>query len=109
MNTYLLEHRKIGILLNTVLLIAVTVYFFILNQAMLTYADDHCRTYENFSVWNAARGAWKDYMLWSGRLPALFLNRLFLSASYAGILIFNLINSAFLLLLIFQVRRLLDT
>ena len=52
-----------------------------------------------YSTRYTQHGPLTDYLRWTGRLPVMFLNRLFFSGGWAGILVLNLVNSAFVLLL----------
>lgn len=97
------EHTRLTTPVTTwstwVLPVAASVYLFALNLQVPLFADDYCRKGDIFDPLYAAWAAYRDYLRWTGRLPVMFLNRLFFSGGWAGILVLNLVNSAFVLLL----------
>ena len=76
-----------------------SVFLFVLHTKVPLFADDYCRKGGVFDPLHAAWAAYRDYLRWTGRLPVMFLNRLFFSADWLGVMVLNFINSALVLLL----------
>lgn len=74
-------------------LVGVLVYFFFLNQSVPMFADDYCRAKPEFSWWAAWRGAYSEYLRWSGRFPVMLINHSIFSGDGSGLIIFSVANS----------------
>jgi hypothetical protein len=78
---------------TTAVLVGVLAYFFFLNQSVPMFADDYCRAKAEFSWWAAWRGAYSEYIRWSGRFPVMLINHSIFSGEGRGLLVFSAANS----------------
>ena len=78
--------------------------FLVLNFATPRFADDYCRSAVSLDIPLILSLAIDEYLNWTGRLPVIFLSRVFFSLGDLGIAVFNLTNA----LVLFLIARMLE-